>query len=162
MFSDDLLTAAKALLDLYQQRHLRLATAESCTGGLVAALLTEIAGSSNVVECGFVTYSNEAKSALLGVSRQTLEQCGAVSREAAEEMALGALRCSTADVAVAITGIAGPSGATANKPVGLVHLAVARDSRVVEAVREHYPGDRGQVRLAALTKTLALLRAAAF
>ena len=153
--------SAEALLQLYRERHLRLTTAESCTGGLVAALLTEIAGSSDVVECGFVTYSNEAKNALLGVSRQTLEQLGAVSQEAAQEMALGALEHSTADVAVAITGIAGPGGATASKPVGLVHLAVARDKRIIEAVREQYPGDRGQVRLAALTKALALLRAGA-
>ena len=161
VFSDDLIRSAQALLQFYEERHLRLATAESCTGGLVAALLTEIAGSSTVVECGFVTYSNEAKTSLLGVSRQTLEQFGAVSQETAQEMALGALAHSTADVAVAVTGIAGPSGATASKPVGLVHLAVARDKRVIESVRENYNGDRGRVRLAALTKALALLRAGA-
>ncbi len=161
MFSESLLSSAKSLLQLYEQRHLRLATAESCTGGLVAALLTEIAGSSTVVERGFVTYSNEAKMELLGVSRLTLEQFGAVSKETAEEMALGAVAHSPADVAVAITGIAGPGGATPNKPVGLVHLAVARDKRVIEAVREHYQGDRRQVRLAALEKALMLLRAGA-
>lgn len=161
MFSDDLLRTAEALLAFYQERRLRLATAESCTGGLVAALLTEIAGSSTVVERGFVTYSNEAKMELLGVSRLTLDQFGAVSRETAQEMALGAVARSNADVAVSITGIAGPGGATPNKPVGLVHLAVARDKRVVEAVQENYKGNRGEVRLAALSKSLALLRAGA-
>lgn len=161
MFSDRLITSAQSLLQLYQERHLRLATAESCTGGLVAALLTEIAGSSTVVERGFVTYSNEAKMELLGVSRLTLEQFGAVSRETAEEMALGAVAQSPADVAVAITGIAGPGGATPSKPVGLVHLAVARDKRVIEAVQEHFQGDRSQVRQAALEKALLLLHAGA-
>jgi PncC family amidohydrolase len=116
-------TAAKRLLALCRKRELKIATAESCTGGLVAAALTEVPGSSDVLDCGFVTYSNAAKQRMLGVTALTLERAGAVSREAAEEMAHGALAHSDADLAVAITGIAGPGGATPGKPVGLVHLA---------------------------------------
>ena len=161
MFSRDLVASAESLLSLYRQAGLRLATAESCTGGLVAALLTEVPGSSDVVERGFVTYSNEAKMEMLGVSQETLAAQGAVSRETAEEMALGAQARSRADVAVSITGIAGPGGATATKPVGLVHLATARQGHVVQAVHEVYPGDRGAVRLAALRQALSLLHEAA-
>ena len=158
MFSDELVASAQSLLALYRQAGLRLAAAESCTGGLVAALLTEVAGSSDVVERGFVTYSNEAKIEMLGVSQETLTAHGAVSRETAEEMALGALTHSRAHVAVSITGIAGPGGATATKPVGLVHLAAARDGRVLQAVHDVFPGDRGAGRLAALRQALSLLQ----
>ena len=158
MFSDELVASAQSLLALYRQAGLRLATAESCTGGLVAALLTEVAGSSDVVERGFVTYSNEAKIEMLGVSQETLTAHGAVSGETAKEMALGALTHSRADAAVSITGIAGPGGATATKPVGLVHLAAARDGRVLQAVHDVFPGDRGAVRLAALRQALSLLQ----
>ena len=158
MFSDELVASAQSLLALYRQAGLRRATAESCTGGLVAALLTEVAGSSDVVERGFVTYSNEAKIEMLGVSQETLTAHGAVSRETAEEMALGALTHSRAHVAVSVTGIAGPGGATATKPVGLVHLAAARDGRVLQAVHDVFPGDRGAVRLAALRQALSLLQ----
>lgn len=158
MFSDELVASAQSLLALYRQSGLRLATAESCTGGLVAALLTEVAGSSDVVERGFVTYSNEAKIEMLGVSQETLTAHGAVSRETAEEMALGALTHSRAQVAVSVTGIAGPGGATATKPVGLVHLAAARDGRVLQAVHDVFSGDRGAVRLAALRQALSLLQ----
>ena len=158
MFSDELVASAQSLLALYRQAGLRLATAESCTGGLVAALLTEVAGSSDVVERGFVTYSNEAKIEMLGVSQETLTAHGAVSGETAKEMALGALAHSRADVAVSITGIAGPGGATATKPVGLVHLAAARDGRVLQAVQDVFPGDRDAVRLAALRQAVCLLQ----
>lgn len=161
MFSDELVVSAQSLLSLYRRAGLRLATAESCTGGLVAALLTEVAGSSDVVECGFVTYSNEAKMEMLGVMQETLTAHGAVSRETAEEMALGALTHSRADVAVSITGIAGPGGATLTKPVGLVHLATARQGHVLQAVHEVFPGDRSAVRLAALRQALGLLHEAA-
>ena len=161
MFSDELVVSAQSLLSLYRRAGLRLATAESCTGGLVAALLTEVAGSSDVVECGFVTYSNEAKMEMLGVMQETLTVHGAVSRETAEEMALGALTHSRADVAVSITGIAGPGGATPTKPVGLVHLATARQGHVLQAVHEVFPGDRSAVRLAALRQALGLLHEAA-
>ena len=158
MFSEELVASAQSLLALYRQAGMRLATAESCTGGLVAALLTEVAGSSDVVERGFVTYSNEAKIEMLGVSQETLAAHGAVSGETAKEMALGALAHSRADVAVSITGIAGPGGATASKPVGLVHLAAARDGRVLQAVHDVFPGDRDAVRLAALMQAVRLLQ----
>jgi nicotinamide-nucleotide amidase len=119
-------TAAKHVLELCRARGLRVATAESCTGGLVAGALTEIAGSSDVVERGFVTYSNEAKAELLGVPPATLKRYGAVSAQTAKAMAAGALKNSHADIAVSITGIAGPGGGTKQKPVGLVHFAAAR------------------------------------
>jgi nicotinamide-nucleotide amidase len=121
-----LLTAAKHLLDLCRKRGLQIATAESCTGGLVAGVLTEIAGASDVVERGFVVYSNAAKESMLGVPASTLKRHGAVSTETAIAMATGALKNSEADISVSITGIAGPGGGTKQKPVGLVHFAAAR------------------------------------
>src|SRR5689334_22129628 len=125
MADAELEARARALLDLCRSKKLTIATAESCTGGLVAATLTEIPGSSDVVERGFVTYSNAAKQAMLGVPAATLEQFGAVSRETAEAMAQGALAHSPADIVVSMTGIAGPGGGTASKPVGLVHFGAA-------------------------------------
>src|SRR5712691_12078712 len=125
MADQELSEAARALLDLCRGKRLTLAAAESCTGGLLAATLTEIAGSSDVFERGFVTYSNEAKQAMLGVTPLTLASHGAVSRETAEAMAKGALALAPVDLAVAITGIAGPGGAVPGKPVGLVHFAGA-------------------------------------
>ena len=119
-------STAKHVLELCRARGLRIATAESCTGGLVAAALTEIAGSSDVVDRGFVTYSNEAKAELLGVPLSTLKRYGAVSAQTAKAMAAGALKNSHAHIAVSITGIAGPGGGTKQKPVGLVHFAAAR------------------------------------
>jgi nicotinamide-nucleotide amidase len=161
MFSPDLLARAQALLALSRAQNLRVATAESCTGGLVAALLTEIAGSSDVVECGFVTYSNTAKREMLGVAAATLDAHGAVSEPTAREMALGALARSQADVAVSITGIAGPGGGSAEKPVGLVHFACARRGGPVVAVERRF-GDSGRsaVRLGSVLQALAMLEAA--
>jgi nicotinamide-nucleotide amidase len=150
--------AARRLLDLCRARGLKLATAESCTGGLVAAAFTDIAGSSDVFERGFVTYSNEAKQQMLGVLAATLRDHGAVSRETAQAMAQGALRNSQADLAVAITGIAGPGGGTADKPVGLVHFAAsARDGRLIH--REMRYGDigRAEVRRKSVEEALAIL-----
>src|ERR1700676_3732558 len=121
----DLIEEARALIELCRRKTLRIATAESCTGGLVAATLTEIAGSSDVFERGFVTYSNEAKQAMLGVPPLTPASHGAVSSETAEAMAAGALARAPVDLAVSITGIAGPGGAVAGKPVGLVHFGGA-------------------------------------
>jgi nicotinamide-nucleotide amidase len=129
MFPPPLINAAEALLATLRVRKLMLATAESCTGGLIAGVLTEIAGSSDVVERGFVTYSNEAKMELIGVPEALLAAHGAVSREVALAMAAGALEHSRADIAVAVTGVAGPGGGSAAKPVGLVHLAVQRRGR---------------------------------
>jgi len=121
-----LVAYSQALLELCRARKMHIATAESCTGGLVAALLTEIAGSSDVFERGFVTYSNTAKSDLLGVPATMIEAFGAVSEPVARAMAEGAIARSTADLAVAITGIAGPGGGSVDKPVGLVHVAACR------------------------------------
>ena len=141
MPQDDLTERARALLDLCHRKGLKLAVAESCTGGLLAATLTEIPGSSDVFERGFVTYSNEAKEAMLGVAPLTLAMHGAVSRETAEAMASGALAHAPVHLAVSITGIAGPGGAVPGKPVGLVHFAAAsRAGRLIARVRmEDWP-----------------------
>jgi nicotinamide-nucleotide amidase len=151
---------AAALLERYRQAKLRIVTAESCTGGMVAARLTDIAGASDVVERGFVTYSNEAKTEMLGVSTTLLAQYGAVSAQVARSMAEGALSHARADVAIAITGIAGPGGATAGKPVGLVYLAIARHGGDTKVERQHFGGDRQAVREAASERALELLGAA--
>ena len=129
MFTEDLTATAETLLATLRARKLMLATAESCTGGLIAGVLTEIAGSSDVVERGFVTYSNEAKNELIGVPMAMIRERGAVSKEVALAMAAGALGHSRADIAVAVTGVAGPGGGSAAKPVGLVHLAAERRGR---------------------------------
>jgi len=151
-------TAAKRLLVLARAHGLKVATAESCTGGLVIGALTDIAGSSDVVDRGFVTYSNAAKQAMLGVTSLTLERAGAVSRETAEEMAQGALAESDADLAVAITGIAGPGGATPGKPVGLVHFAAAsRDGRLIHREKRYGAIGRRKVRLKSVAEALAML-----
>jgi nicotinamide-nucleotide amidase len=150
--------AAKRVLELCRARGLHVATAESCTGGLVAAALTEIAGSSDVVDRGFVTYSNEAKAELLGVPHSTLKRYGAVSAQTAKAMALGALKNSRADIAVSITGIAGPGGGTKQKPVGLVHFAAAkRGGRHI--TRKRFYGDigRGRVRQRSVLDALEML-----
>lgn len=154
-----LIEQATALLDLCRRNNLRIATAESCTGGLIAATLTEIPGSSDVVDRGFVTYSNEAKQAMLGVPAATLQQFGAVSRETAEAMAQGALGHAIAELAVSVTGIAGPGGGSPDKPVGLVHFAAAsRRGQLIH--RECRFGDigRSHVRLASVAEALAMLR----
>jgi nicotinamide-nucleotide amidase len=149
---------AAHLLDLCRARSLRIATAESCTGGLVAAALTEIAGSSDVVECGFVTYSNEAKEAMLGVPAATLKRHGAVSAQTADAMVRGALKNSRADIAVAITGIAGPGGGSKQKPVGLVHFAAAgRKGGQLAHKRLYGAIGRRSVRLRSVAEALALL-----
>jgi len=150
--------AAVALLDLCKAKRLMVATAESCTGGLVAGALTEIAGSSAVVERGFVTYTNEAKQEMLGVPAETLERHGAVSRETAEAMAKGALAHSRADLAVSITGIAGPGGATPGKPVGLVHfVAAGRSTALIHRERRFGDIGRSEVRRLSVLEALAML-----
>lgn len=151
-----LVEQARALLEAFRRAKLTLATAESCTGGLVAGVLTEVAGSSDVVERGFVTYSNEAKAELLGVPMALIQAKGAVSEEVARAMAEGALAHSRADVAVVVTGIAGPGGATPAKPVGLVHFAAARRGGTVLHQRSVFPGDRAAVRRAAVEAALVL------
>jgi nicotinamide-nucleotide amidase len=150
---------AAQVLKVFRARGLKLATAESCTGGLVAGALTEIAGSSDVVDRGFVTYSNAAKEAMLGVPPATLKDHGAVSAETAGAMAAGALKNSEADVTVAITGIAGPGGGSKQKPVGLVHFAAAsRDGRHLALHRRFGKIGRRRVRERSVAIALALLQ----
>jgi nicotinamide-nucleotide amidase len=150
--------AAKQVLELCRAQGLRVATAESCTGGLVAAALTAIAGSSDVVDRGFVTYSNEAKAELLGVPQSTLKRNGAVSAQTAKAMAAGALKNSRADIAVSITGIAGPGGGTRQKPVGLVHFAaVRRGGRRIARKRLYGNIGRGRVRQRSVLDALEML-----
>jgi nicotinamide-nucleotide amidase len=150
--------AAIALLDLCKAKGLMVATAESCTGGLVVGALTDIAGSSAVVDRGFVTYTNEAKEQMLGVPAETLKRHGAVSRAIAEAMAKGVLAHAPADLAVSITGIAGPGGGSADKPVGLVHFAAAaRDGRLLHRERRFGDIGRADVRRLSVLEALALL-----
>ncbi|MFD1744425.1 CinA family protein [Rhizobium helianthi] len=158
LFPQAILEQAERLIRVCQERHLRISTAESCTGGLIGGILTELAGSSAVVDRGFITYSNEAKQELLGVQPSTLACYGAVSRETALQMAKGALWRSNANLSVAVTGIAGPGGGSAEKPVGLVHLAaIHRNGRLLH--REMRYGDLGRekVRLATVETALQLL-----
>lgn len=157
MFSVDLADQAAAVLEAARAKGLRLATAESCTGGLIAACLTAIAGSSDVVDRGFVVYDNTAKKEMLGVPGALLASVGAVSEEVARAMAEGALARAHADVAVSCTGIAGPGGATPGKPVGLVHLACARRGGTVHLRREYGDIGREAVRLGTVADALALI-----
>jgi nicotinamide-nucleotide amidase len=161
MFPTAMRDEAARLLDACRAVGLKLATAESCTGGLVAALLTEIAGSSDVVERGFVTYSNEAKIEALGVPADLIAAHGAVSEAVARAMAEGALGHARADIAVSVTGVAGPGGGSAAKPVGLVHLACARAGRPTLHQERRF-GDIGRdaVRLESVEAALALIRQA--
>ncbi len=159
MFDAALLAQARILLDAARRKGVHIATAESCTGGLIAALLTEIPGSSDVVDRGFVTYSNQAKQELLGVPTELLGAHGAVSEPVCRAMAEGALKNSRAQLSVAVTGVAGPGGGSAQKPVGLVYVAVAQGDGPV-TIREYRFGDigRDQVRLATVTEAIRLLR----
>jgi len=156
----DYQSQAISVLQTCREAGLKLATAESCTGGMIAAALTEIAGSSDVVERGFITYSNEAKMELLGVPAATIADHGAVSAEVAAAMAEGALAHAPVDLAVSVTGIAGPGGATPTKPVGLVYFGIACKGAKVRTERQVFPGDRSQVRAAATRRGLELLLAA--
>ena len=159
MAEQDLIEPARALLDLCRAKKLTIAAAESCTGGLLAATLTEIPGSSDVFDRGFVTYSNDAKTAMLGVPVDILETFGAVSRETAQAMASVALANASVDLAVAITGIAGPGGAMPGKPVGLVHFAAAsRSGRRSQQARQFGDIGRAPVRREAVRQALAMLR----
>jgi nicotinamide-nucleotide amidase len=158
MFSSEIRELGERVLEKAREAGLRIVTAESCTGGLVAAALTDIPGSSDVVECGFVVYSDIAKSRLLNVPADMLERAGAVSEEVARAMATGALAASGAQLSVAITGVAGPTGGSALKPVGLVHFAAAREGRPLEH-RECKFGDvgRGEVRMRSVETALRLM-----
>lgn len=158
MLPPETLDTARDLLALLESRGLTLATAESCTGGLIAAALTAIPGSSAVVTHGFVTYSNEAKRDVLGVPWGVLEGYGAVSESTARRMAQGALRASGAALAVSCTGIAGPGGAMPGKPVGLVYIGAARPDGTAQVLRRVFPGDRDAVRAATVAEAFALVR----
>lgn len=161
MFAPEFLQRAENLVALYRARGLMLVTAESCTGGLLAGLITEIPGSSNVLERGYVTYSNRAKEENLGVAAALIEKFGAVSREVAQAMAEGALNHSAATIALAVTGIAGPDGGSVEKPVGLVYFGCGR-AGAVSALEKRF-GDLGRrgIRLAAVATALELLFEAA-
>jgi nicotinamide-nucleotide amidase len=157
MFPDDVQTLARHVIETAVARGLTIATAESCTGGLVAGALTAIAGSSAVVECGFVTYSNAAKTGLLGVPADLIATHGAVSEPVARAMAEGAVARSAARLSVSVTGIAGPGGGSAEKPVGLVHFAAVGPGGAIHT--EHRFGDVGRetIRLASVRVALGLL-----
>ena len=158
MSGSDARALSRSLLDLCRMRKLTIATAESCTGGLVAGALTDIPGSSDVIDRGFITYSNDAKRAMLGVKATTLLAFGAVSKETATAMAIGALERAGVDLAVSVTGIAGPGGATAGKPVGLVHLAVAaRDGRILHRECRYGAIGRSLVRQRSVVEALRML-----
>jgi nicotinamide-nucleotide amidase len=157
MLPEALIDAASALLDACREAGMTIATAESCTGGLVAGCLTEIAGSSDVFERGFVTYSNEAKSELLGVPAAMIARHGAVSEEVAKAMAIGALARSRALMTVAITGVAGPGGGSREKPVGLVHFASAITGGTTVHERHEFEGNRADIRREAVRTAIRIL-----
>jgi len=157
VFGAETLSLAQSVIEACRARRWRVATAESCTGGLVAAALTAIPGSSDVLERGFVTYSNDAKSEVLGVPSELIAAHGAVSAETAAAMALGAVARAPVDLAISIIGIAGPGGATVTKPVGLVLFGLARRGGTCRTERRVFSGDRSSVRQAALEVALELL-----
>ncbi len=157
MLNKTILTQAAEMLQHYRSRGWRVATAESCTGGLIAAALTHVAGSSDVVDRGFVTYSNEAKIEMLGVDPTLIAAHGAVSGPVAAAMAEGAIARSNADATVAVTGVAGPGGGSADKPVGTVWFGTARRGEAARTERLVFAGDRGAVREATVARALELL-----
>lgn len=156
MFDNSHYQQAIELLEKCRSKGVKLVTAESCTGGLISALFTEISGSSDVFECGFITYSNSSKIKFLGVDSALIEQHGAVSEQVASAMARGAIKKTNADIAVAVTGIAGPSGGTKEKPVGLVYIAVANKNSVI-CQKNIFDGNRSEIRLKSVTKALDML-----
>ena len=158
MLDDDIVAAGKKLLDICRRKELIIATAESCTGGLVAGTLTEIPGVSSMLDRGFITYSNEAKQEMLGVSAQTLEKYGAVSSQTAEEMARGALARAPVDLAVSVTGIAGPDSDDTQKPVGLVHFAAAsRSGQFVHIEKKFGNPGRSEIRKRSVLQAFIML-----
>jgi nicotinamide-nucleotide amidase len=159
MIDEDLRAAARHVLDLARGRGFKIGTAESCTGGLAAAVLTDIPGSSDVFERGFITYSNSAKQELLGVPASILALNGAVSREVALAMAMGVLERSPAHLSAAVTGVAGPMGGLPEKPVGLVHLAAARrGGRTLHRERRFGEVGRQEIRRRSVLEVLAMLK----
>ncbi len=158
MIDDDIVEAAKRLLDICKRKNLLVATAESCTAGLVAGTLTELPGTSSILDRGFVTYSNQAKQDMLGVSAATLAAHGAVSVQTAEELARGALASAPVDLSVSVTGIAGPDGGSAEKPVGLVHFGGAsRGGQFVTAEKRFGNIGRAEVRKQSVLQAFRML-----
>jgi len=158
MLDDDIVAAAQRLLDICKRKKLLIATAESCTAGLVAGTLTEVPGVSSILDRGYVTYSNEAKHDMLGVSRETLARYGAVSRQTAEEMARGVLGRAPVDLSVSVTGIAGPEGGSEDKPVGLVHFAAAtRGGALIHAEKRFGDVGRPAVRKQSVLQAFLML-----
>ncbi len=157
MFAEKTLVLAEQVITAYAKQNLTLATAESCTGGLIAGCLTAVPGASDVLSHGFITYANAAKSKLLGVPEDQLREHGAVSDVVARAMAEGVIASGNADVAVSVTGIAGPGGGSPDKPVGLVHIAVARVGAETLHERHVFAGDRDAVRLQTIEAALRLL-----
>lgn len=157
MYPKKIQDLAKRVLTSCKQRHLKLALAESCTGGLIAGSLSAVPGSSDVLERGFVTYANEAKTDMLGVPAEMLATYGAVSEAVARAMAEGAIRSPAIDISVSVTGIAGPGGGSSEKPVGLVHLASAKKGTPTLHQRHVFNGDRETIRLQATESALLLL-----
>jgi nicotinamide-nucleotide amidase len=158
MLPDSTLTDAESLLAACRAKKIMLATAESCTGGLIAAALTAIAGSSDVVDRGFVTYSNEAKNEAIGVPMELIDAHGAVSQPVAAAMADGALARSQAAIAIAVTGVAGPGGGSADKPVGLVWFGLARTGSPAITDHQIFPGSRADIRAATVAHALKMIR----
>jgi len=154
MFSNKLLEISERLIGNCRRGNISLVTAESCTGGLLAGCLTAIPGASDVFDCGYVTYSNEAKTGILSVGEALLAEHGAVSEHVARAMAEGAKQASRAGLALAVTGIAGPSGSTAEKSVGLVHIATSANDTLHECCQ--FSGSRDEIRLAAVAAILEL------
>ncbi|WP_419760531.1 CinA family protein [Acidisoma sp.] len=158
MFPQEMLAEAEAVLAGARARGWRITTAESCTGGLIAGLLTAIGGSSDVVDGGAVTYSNAAKTRMLGVPPELIASEGAVSEAVARAMAEGARRSAEVDLAISVTGVAGPGGGTATKPVGLIWFGVASPTQTIAKSR-NFPGGRTSIRMATVRHAMALLRA---
>ena len=161
MLGQEAFDRAATLIETCRNAGLMVATVESCTGGLVSAGITAVSGSSDVLDRGFVTYSNEAKNELVGVPLDLIEAHGAVSAEVAQAMAEGGVKNSNAQIAVSLTGVAGPGGGTDAKPVGLVHFACAREGRETVLFHEIFPGDRNAVREASVLQALGMMIAAA-
>lgn len=161
MFGPETLSLAQTLIEECSKRDFKIATVESCTGGLIAGAITSISGSSQVLDRGYVTYSNSAKIELVGVPAGYFVpgNVGAVSEQTAREMAEGCLAHSNVDAAVAVTGIAGPKSDDTSKPVGLVHIAAARRGFPTQQMRHNFSGDRDAIRLASVNEALRLLLA---
>lgn len=161
MFDHEIRESAEHVLDVCRRKNLRVVTAESCTGGLIAGALTAIAGSSDVVDRAFITYSNEAKREMIGVPWDAILGHGAVSEPVARAMAAGALARGNAQIAVSVTGVAGPGGGSPDKPVGLVHFAAQRTGHDPIVERHVFPGDRDQIRRLTVVTALAMVAALA-